>query len=144
MTSVPANPILLYDGVCGLCNRLNQFVLRRDRHDRFRFASLQSPFAAKVLGRHGVSPDPLDTVYVVLDLEQPGEHLLARSDAILYVLGNLGWLWRVAASLGRALPRGLRDRLYDFVARRRYSVFGKLDACPLPRPGQAQKFLDRQ
>src|SRR4029077_20464896 len=57
-----SNPIILYDGICGLCNRLNQFVLKRDRNDRFRFAALQSEFAGKVLERHGVSPQVLDTM----------------------------------------------------------------------------------
>jgi predicted DCC family thiol-disulfide oxidoreductase YuxK len=61
------HPIILYDGVCGLCNRLNQFVLRRDREGTFRFAWLQSPLAARILAQHGANPQDLDTVYVVLN-----------------------------------------------------------------------------
>ena len=67
------NPIILYEGVCALCNRLNQFLLKRDIHDRFRFASLQSEFATKVLRRHGADPDDLDTVYVIEGYETPNE-----------------------------------------------------------------------
>ena len=144
MTTSPSNPILLYDGVCGLCNRLTQFVLQRDRDDRFRFASLQSPFAARVLGRHEVNPGDLDTVYVVLDFDQPGEHLVSRSDAVLVILQNLGGSWRLSATLSRTLPQGLRNWLYNLVARHRYSVFGKLEACQLPDARHAQKFLDRE
>ena len=66
----PANPILLYDGVCGLCNRLVQFVLKRDSSGHFRFASLQSDFASRILRQHGLDPDDLDTVYLV---EAPGQ-----------------------------------------------------------------------
>ena len=62
-----SNPIILYDGVCGLCNRLNQFVLKRDRDDRFRFAALQSEFAGRVLQRHGINPQILDTMYLLLN-----------------------------------------------------------------------------
>jgi|SRR5215467_7568239 len=141
--TVPAdNPILLYDGVCGLCNRLLQFVLKRDCNDRFRFASLQSTFATRVLGRHGVSPTDLDTMYVVLDFGQPGERLLSRSDAGLLILRELKGLWKVGAILGSGIPHGIRNWLYNRVARNRYSVFGKFDACPLPDPKHSNKFLD--
>ena len=99
-----SNPIVLYDGVCGLCNRLVQFLIKRDRHDRLRFASLQSDFAAAILKRHGADPHDLDTVYVVKDYEQPNEELLARSNAILYVLPELGGFgdYQVSAKSCRA------------------------------------------
>ena len=67
MSGSASNPIILYDGVCGLCNRLVQFVLKHDSQDRFRFASLQSDFAAQFLRRHGAAPEDLDTMYVVID-----------------------------------------------------------------------------
>jgi len=67
-------PILLYDGVCGLCNRLVQFILRRDRNAVFRFASLQSALAARILTRHGANPRDLDTVAVVVNHDFPGSH----------------------------------------------------------------------
>jgi predicted DCC family thiol-disulfide oxidoreductase YuxK len=138
---VETNPIVLYDGVCGLCNRLVQFLLKRDAHDRFRFASLQSDFTAQVLRRHGLDPADLDTVYVIRDFGQSRERLLARSDAVLFMLNRLGGIWRVTA-LGRALPRALRDLVYKLVARNRYRVFGKHESCMLPEPQHRQKFLD--
>ena len=136
-----SNPIVLYDGVCGLCNRLNQFLLKRDTHDRFRFASLQSDLAASLLKRHGADSLDLDTVYVVLDYNQPGERLLARSDAIIYALTQLDGIWKLAR-VGRALPTFLRDAIYQLVARNRYRIFGKHDTCILPDPKYRRKFLD--
>src|SRR5258705_6651142 len=139
---IVTNPIVLYDGVCGLCNRLVQFLLRHDKHDRLRFASLQSAFAAKVLGRHGIDPGDLDTVHVVENYEQAGEQVLNRSDAILRAGHELGGIWTVAATIGKILPRALRDLTYRFVARNRYRVFGKYDTCMLPEPQHRGKFLD--
>lgn len=136
-----SNPIVLYDGVCGLCNRLVQFLLKRDSHDRFRFASLQSTLGQEILKRHGANPLDLDTFYVVLDYGQPSEHLLARSDGIVYALTTLGGIWKIA-SVGKLLPKAIRDRLYNFVARHRYQVFGKHESCMLPEPKQRAKFLD--
>ena len=133
--------MVLYDGVCGLCNRLNQFLLKRDTHDRFRFASLQSDLAASLLKRHGADPSELDTVYVVLDYNQPGERLLARSDAILHLVTQLDGIWKWAG-VGRLLPKVWRDGIYKLVARNRYRVFGKHDSCMLPEPKHRHKFLE--
>jgi len=135
------HPIVLYDGVCGLCNRLNQFLLKRDRHDRLRFASLQSSLAESLTLRHGANPNDLDTVYVVVDHNRPTEHLLSRSDAIIYVLTQLGGIWKVMG-LAKVLPKTLRNIAYNIVARNRYAVFGKLDSCMLPDPKNKEKFLE--
>jgi len=144
------HPIILYDGVCGLCNRLNQFVLRRDSDAIFRFASLQSPFAARILTRHGANPQDLDTVYVVVNhdltnydlakVTHADERLLPRSDAIIFVLKKLGGLWKVLAILLQLLP--LRDAAYRLVARNRYRVFGRSETCMLPSPEYRNRFLD--
>jgi predicted DCC family thiol-disulfide oxidoreductase YuxK len=133
--------LLLYDGVCGLCNRLTQFVLRHDRSDRFRYASLQGSRAGDLLCRYQRDARDLDTVYVVADYGGPGERLLWKSRAILFVLGQLGGPWRLGGILG-ILPRPILDRAYDFIARRRYRWFGRYDSCPLPAPGVREKFLD--
>ena len=134
------NPIVLYDGVCGLCNRLNQFLLKRDHNDRFRFASLQSSLAESLLLRHGADAKELDTVYVVVDHNRPTEHVLSRSDAIVYVLTQLGGIWKLMG-IAKLVPRPLRNGLYEIVARNRYRVFGKHDACMLPEPKDQKKFL---
>jgi predicted DCC family thiol-disulfide oxidoreductase YuxK len=114
------HPIILYDGVCGLCHRLNQFVLRRDREGIFRFASLQSPLAARILARDGANPQDLDTVYVVLNHDltkqaQPDERLLRRSDAVIFVLKRLDGIWKVLGLFVQLLPRFLRDWGYRVV-----------------------------
>lgn len=136
-----AKAIVLYDGVCGLCNRAVQFLLKRDRHDRFQFASLQSNVAARVLQRHGANNQSLDTVYAVLNYEEPGEVLLAKGDAFLFFAKSIGGVWSLAR-IGRVIPRPVRNWLYDFVARHRYQVFGKSESCMLPDPKQRHKFLE--
>jgi len=136
-----SQPIILYDGVCGLCNRLIQFLLKRDRHDRLRFASLQSEFAATVLQRHGFDPADLDTVYVILNNGETNERVLARSDAILKAVTSLGGFWALAP-LGKVLPRPVRDLVYRAVASNRYRVFGKSDSCMIPEPRHRQKFIE--
>ena len=135
-------PIILYDGVCGLCNRLTRFVLARDPAGRFRFASLQSALAGEILTRHGRDPRDLDTLYLVLARGRPDERLLTKSDAALWILRELGGPWRTAAML-RVLPRWVRDLGYDVVARTRYRVFGRYDSCPLPDPSHRTRFLDQ-
>jgi predicted DCC family thiol-disulfide oxidoreductase YuxK len=135
------HPVLLYDGVCGLCNRFVEFTLRHDRRDVFRFAALQSELAGRVLGRHGESASDLNGVYVVLDLQEVEERLLRRSSAVIYLLRALGGRWRVLAEVYGVLPQRVRDVLYEWVARTRYRVFGKLEACPVPEAGVREKFL---
>jgi predicted DCC family thiol-disulfide oxidoreductase YuxK len=133
--------MMLYDGVCGLCNRGVQFFLRRDRHDRIRFAALQSKFAEDLLARHGIDNRDLDTVYAVLNPGAPEEVLLAKSDAVIALTRALGGVWKLARA-GTLIPRPLRNFCYDLVARNRYRVFGKYDACMLPSPETRHKFVD--
>ena len=137
-----SNPIILYDGVCGLCNSLVQFLLKRDREGRLRFASLQSDFAANVLRRHGFDPKDLDTMHLVENYDQPGERILQRSNAILRAGRELGGFWSALAVAGKIVPRPLRDLFYGLVARSRYRVFGKYETCMLPDPNQRSRFLD--
>jgi predicted DCC family thiol-disulfide oxidoreductase YuxK len=137
-----SNPIILYDGVCGLCNRLIRFVLKRDRNDRFRFAALQSEFAAAVLGRQGINRQSLDTMYLLLNYSQPDERLAARSDAAIQILAELGEIWRAIASILQSLPRWLRDKAYNLIARNRYQLFGKYQTCQIPDTRCRNKFLD--
>ena len=162
--AVSGHPILLYDGVCGLCNRLVQFILRRDSGGIFRFAALQSALAGRILARHGADARDLDTVYVVVDYELPEEQLLPRSDAVIFILQQLGaaelrsrtggapvptqanptptTFWRVMGRLLQLVPRALRDWGYRVVARNRYRVFGRYDTCPLPTEDTRSRFLD--
>jgi len=136
------NPVFLYDGVCGLCNRVVQFILRHDPDEEFRFASLQSEFGVRVLERHGANATDLDTVYVVVDYGIVNESLLSRSDAVIFVLRKLGAGWRVVEWLLRCLPPAVRDWLYSRVVRNRYRIFGRYDTCPIPDEGTRVRFLD--
>jgi predicted DCC family thiol-disulfide oxidoreductase YuxK len=133
--------IVLYDGVCGLCNSLVQFLIKRDKRGALRFASLQSDFAAKVLGRHGINPADLDTFHLVVNYDQPDERVLSRGDAVLRAWRELGGSWNTLARIGQVIPRALRDLLYNFIARNRYRVFGKHETCMLPDPSQQHRFL---
>jgi predicted DCC family thiol-disulfide oxidoreductase YuxK len=137
-----SSPILLYDGVCGLCNRLVRFILRRDRNGIFHFASLQSAMAARILARHGAQSSDLDTFYVVINPDLADETLLSRSDAVLSVLKLLGGLSSAAASVLQAMPRSFRNVAYNAVARNRYRIFGRSEVCMLPPEQERSRFLD--
>jgi predicted DCC family thiol-disulfide oxidoreductase YuxK len=132
--------VILYDGLCGLCNRLNRFVIRRDGERLFRFASLQSGFAAESLSRYGKDPRDLDTLYVLSDYGTPSESVFSRSDAVLFILRQLGGVWRLAGALGW-LPTSWLDLGYRWVARHRYRIFGRYDACPIPKPEDRERFI---
>jgi predicted DCC family thiol-disulfide oxidoreductase YuxK len=136
-----AGVLILYDGVCGLCNRFVNFVVKHDRRRVFRFASLQSPTAHNILDRHRIRTIPMDTVYVVANFGLPTERVLSKSSATLHILSQLGGAWRLAG-VARAVPARLRDLVYDAIARRRYRIFGKYDTCPLPDPSHRDRFID--
>jgi predicted DCC family thiol-disulfide oxidoreductase YuxK len=142
MSASGPNPIVLYDGVCALCNRFVQFVLKHDSQDRFRFASLQSDFAARLLRQHGAASEDLDTMYVVIDSGLRQERIVSRSDAALTILRELGGGWTALEVTLRALPSGLRNWGYNLVARKRYRIFGKYNSCPIPSEQDRRKFLD--
>jgi predicted DCC family thiol-disulfide oxidoreductase YuxK len=133
--------LILYDGLCGLCNRLNQFVLARDPHHRFQFASLQSPLSKQLLAACGRRPEDLDTLYVVIDYKLSSQHLLWKARAALYILAELGGPWKLTTALN-ILPTFLLDLGYDLVARNRYRLFGKYESCLIPGPGYNDRFLD--
>ena len=134
--------IILYDGVCGLCNGFVAFVWPRDRERRFRFAPLQGGTARAILSRHGRDATALDTVFVVVDPDTPGERLLDRSAAGLYVLAGLGGGWRLVSRLLAGLPRPLLDLAYRLLARNRYRLFGRLDTCAVPGPEHRERFIE--
>ncbi len=137
-----SNPLILYDGVCGLCNRLVQFVLKRDSRGQFRFASLQSKLAGSILQRHGVNQQDLDTMYIVSDYQESTERLATRSDAAMSILRHLGGIWRLVAAVLSVLPHGLRNGSYNLIARNRYRIFGKYENCMIPEEKHRHRFLD--
>jgi predicted DCC family thiol-disulfide oxidoreductase YuxK len=133
--------LILYDGVCGLCNRLTQFVLRRDARAVFDFASLQSPTARSVLQQLGGNAESLDTVYVVVNYRSESPALLSKAGAASFVLKTLGIRGPLAWAL-RVLPDGLLNLGYDLIARNRYRVFGKFETCILPSAEFKKRFID--
>jgi len=141
-TPAAEHPVIFYDGVCALCNRMNQFVLRNDPGGIFYFASLQSPLGKHVLAKYGAAASDLDSILVAIHYNLPDEVLLSRSDAILGILQRLGGISRLVAALGRVCPKLLRDWIYNRIARNRYRVFGRTDSCLLPRPEYRDRFLD--
>jgi predicted DCC family thiol-disulfide oxidoreductase YuxK len=128
---------LFYDGHCALCHGTVQFVLERDRTGAaFRFAPLQGEtFQAQVPTEQRAGlPDSIV-------IRTADGSLLARSDAVVRILQRLGGGWRILASILALIPRGLRDAVYDFIARVRYRVFGKReDLCPIVPPDLRGRF----
>jgi len=133
--------LVLYDGVCGLCNRLLQFLLAHDRRAAFSFAPLQGPTAKSVVARFGGNPDDLTTFYVCANFRTDDARVLAKSDAALFVARELGWPWRTLTA-ARVVPKVFRDALYDVVARTRYRVFGRYEQCLAPRPEFRSRFVE--
>jgi predicted DCC family thiol-disulfide oxidoreductase YuxK len=119
-----------------------QFLVKRDTAGHLRFAQLQGELAQKTLVPRDVDPGDLDTVYVLADWQSPHERLLARSRAVLHAVGQLGRGWRLLATAARLVPPPLADVLYRVVARVRYRIFGRYNACPLPRPEWRNRFID--
>lgn len=128
--------IVLFDGVCNLCNGAVQFLLRRDRRRRFRFAALQSAAGRALLAEYGLPTETLETLVVLT-----GGRARLRSDAALHLARRLPWPWPLLAAF-TILPRPLRDALYAFVARHRYRWFGRTESCMLPSAETADRFLD--
>lgn len=130
-------PVILFDGVCGLCQAWVQWVLRRDRRGLFRFAALQSPAAAELLAAAG-SEGPLPDSIVLID----GNGVHTRSGAALRILGRMGLPWSLAR-VACIVPPFLRNLVYDWIARNRYRWFGKKDVCMVPTAAHRERFLDQ-
>jgi predicted DCC family thiol-disulfide oxidoreductase YuxK len=128
-------PIILFDGVCNLCNASVNWVIDVDRQGVFRFASLQSKAATAVLAAAGFSGPLPDSVILV---DEAGVHV--RSTAALRIAQRLGFPWSMAV-LGYVLPEFLRDWIYKWIAANRYRWFGRQESCRLPSPATAGRFL---
>jgi predicted DCC family thiol-disulfide oxidoreductase YuxK len=128
-------PVLLFDGVCNLCNGTVQFLLRIDRRATLRFATLQSEIGTQLLQEAGYQGPPLDSVVLIAN-----GRLSTHSDAVLETARLLGFPWSLAYGF-KAVPRAIRDALYRRVARNRYAWFGKRAQCLLPTPDLKARFL---
>lgn len=127
--------VVLFDGVCNLCNGTVRFAARRDPAGKLRYANLQSDYGRSALIRINYPPDALDT-FILLD----GENFYTHSTAALRLAIHLRFPWPLVALL-LGVPRPLRDAVYRLIARNRYRWFGRLDECPLPTPELESRFL---
>ncbi|WP_254529223.1 thiol-disulfide oxidoreductase DCC family protein [Natrinema gelatinilyticum] len=124
--TVDDNPVILFDGVCNLCNGFVQFILPRDTDGIFRFASLQSDVGRELLAEHGLPTDELESLVLI-----EGDDSYVKSDAVIRIARLLGGMYSLLGPF-RLVPKAIRDRAYDFVAARRYRWFGKNDQCAMP------------
>ena len=127
--------IVLFDGVCNFCNFWVNFLLDRDKKDRFRFTPLQSETGEKLLKKFNLSTNDFDT-FVVID----GDKFYVRSTAALMVAKNLSGLWKIFYAF-ILIPKPIRDFLYNLIAKNRYKLFGKREACRIPTPEERSKFI---
>ena len=128
--------VVLFDGVCNLCNGFVQFVLPRDPEGNYRFASLQSDVGQSLLAEHDLPTDELESIVLIEDGEA-----YVKSAAVIRIATGLGGAYRLLAPF-RHVPAALRDRVYDFVADHRYQWFGRKDRCMMPSGDTESRFLE--
>ena len=154
--------VVLFDGVCNLCSGSVQFIIKRDPHERFKFASLQSEYGKRQLLAHGFNPNELHSIILLVPGAQGSlarghrkppnintstlsehQHIKAynRSNAALEIAKHLSGLWPMFYMF-KIIPRFIRDWLYNRIAQNRYRFFGKKDACLIPTPELRFRFLD--
>ncbi len=138
-----ATYLVLYDGVCGLCNRLIRLLLRIDKNELLSFAPLQGTTVKELSQQYNFTidlPRHPDTI-IMMSKDRSGDPVFYyRSDAILEICRRLPYRWRWLYLL-KLIPRRFRDWVYDGIAARRYRWFGKYDTCPLPSPQHRHRFL---
>jgi predicted DCC family thiol-disulfide oxidoreductase YuxK len=128
-------PILLFDGVCNLCNGLVTFIIRKDHGAKIKFAHLQSHSGQMLLKQFSLVSDDIDSVVYIVE-----NKYFLRSSAVLQVFKDLGRGWNMLYSF-IIIPEFIRDFFYNLIARNRYKIFGKKDSCRIPEPGKIERFL---
>jgi predicted DCC family thiol-disulfide oxidoreductase YuxK len=129
-------PVILFDGVCNLCNRAIQFIIKRDKKKQFLFASLQGKTGSELLKQFDLPADQFNS-FVLIE----NKKAYTRSTAALRVAKKLSGGWSILYGL-LILPPFLRDPLYNLIAKKRYKWFGKRDECMIPTPEVKERFLD--
>ena len=129
--------IVLFDGVCNLCNGAVTFIIKHDKKDIFRFASLQSELGKKLVAERGMDPEELDSIILI----DPGVAYYRKSTAALEISRELSGGYSFLKNL-LFIPEGLRDSIYNFIANNRYKWYGKKESCMIPTPELRAKFLD--
>ena len=130
--------VILFDGVCNLCNASVDFILKRDKNNRFLVGALQEEAGQKLLSRFEVNPEYLDSLVLV-----EGGKVFFRSTAALRIAKNLSGFWPIFYVF-IILPTFLRDAVYDWIGKNRYRWFGKKSTCRLPSPEEKSKFLSME
>lgn len=128
--------VILFDGVCNLCNGFVQFVLKRDREKIFQFASLQSTYGTEFLEFFHLKKEGLKTI-ILYD----GQKVRTQSDAVIKIATSLGGIWKTAVVLF-AVPRFIRNLVYRLIAQNRYKLFGKKEQCMVPSADMKDRFLN--
>lgn len=127
--------VILFDGICNLCNGAVQFIIKRDKNNTFKFASLQSASAKELLANNTIDPTSLHSIIFL-----KGDSVFEKSDAVLEIVRLLPGAWRWLYFL-KVIPAFLRDWIYTIVAKNRYRLFGKQEHCLLPSPELKSKFI---
>jgi predicted DCC family thiol-disulfide oxidoreductase YuxK len=128
--------VILFDGVCNLCSSSVQFVLKRDKRNKFLFGSLQGNYGQQMLRKYNLPQNEFNS-FMLLE----GEQLYTKSSGALRMLKHLGGAWRLLYAF-IIVPKFIRDAVYYFIAHNRYKWFGKKEACWLPKPEWKQRFLE--
>jgi predicted DCC family thiol-disulfide oxidoreductase YuxK len=131
----PSKNIVLFDGICNLCNGLVRFIIKRDRSGKFKFASLQSEVGQRWLMKFGLAKNEFESFVLIRD-----EKYFLKSAAALKMLVELGGIWKIFYVF-ILVPRPVRDFIYDRIAKSRYRIFGKRDVCMIPKPELQERFL---
>lgn len=138
MSNIPENKqIILFDGVCNLCNSFVNLVIRQDKKDRFRFASLQSEIGKELMKERNLDPDKLDSIILI----NPGVAYYLKSTAALQIAKHLSGGYKLLSYFS-FLPENFRNFIYTYVANNRYKWYGKKEQCMLPSPEIKAKFLE--
>ena len=135
MTGEIPDNLVLFDGVCNLCNALVQFVIRHDPKAKFRFAAIQSDIGRTIFQKYGMDPVDLQTFVFISD-----NQVFLRSSAAIAVASRFGGAWRMCAIFW-LIPRFVRDAVYSAIAKNRYRWFGRKETCMIPTPGIEKRFL---
>ena len=136
MKETSLNNIILFDGVCNLCNSTIQFIIKKDTKQRFKFASLQSDAAREVLLQYSMKNVELKSIVFITN-----NRIYLKSSAVLRILWELGGFYKLLYFFW-VVPKPLRDLSYDYIAKNRYRWFGKKEQCMVPTPELKNRFLD--
>ena len=128
--------IILFDGVCNLCNSAVQYVIEHDKNDVFMFAALQSDIGKKLMKERGIDASQIDSIILI----EQGVAYYTKSTAALKIARSFGGIWQLAGVF-QWIPEKIRDWVYDYIANNRYKWYGRKEACMVPTPELKTKFL---